>query len=431
MVEVCEVYYEIRELNSYSFQISLEDGTLEKPKFSQFSGKSFRVLKNGFWGYYVGNVSEREGLKRAEELAVYRGEGEVDERAFSGEYIFRPKIPLEDVDFEEKVRLLRDINERLVADGIVSRRVVYIESVRRVRVANSEGGEVYYEVPRCGIVMQAFAKGKTLQFYSDRVMRVGGFEVAESALENAEEVARIAVELSNASSPPSGKMNVIMNPSLTGVFIHEAFGHAVEGDHVLQNATILKGKIGEVVADESVNIYDDPTIEEFGFYPFDDEGYKAEKKTIIENGVLKGFLNSRETARKLGGNAGNARSDGLEIPIVRMSNTYIAPGDYSLDELLEITRNGVMLHGSRGGETNPATGYFHFNAQYGFRIENGEVGEMIRDVSLSGHTLEILRNIKLGKEISFDPGFCGKAGQLVPVSDGGPFALVRAFVGGE
>ncbi|WP_457590865.1 TldD/PmbA family protein [Geoglobus sp.] len=425
------MYYEIRELDSYSLQVSLEDGRLEKPKFSRFSGKSFRVLKNGFWGYYVGDVGDGEGLKRAEELAARAGNGDVDRTAFKGKYVFRPEVPLQDVDLEEKVRLLRDINERLDADGVVSRRVVYIESVRSVRITNSEGGEVYYEVPRCGVVMQAFAKGKTLQFYSDRVMRVGGFEVAERAVDDAEEVARIAVELSNASSPPSGRMNVIMNPSLTGVFIHEAFGHAVEGDHVLQNATILKGMIGKVVAAEEVNVYDDPSVEEFGFYPFDDEGYRAERKTIIERGVLKSFLNSRETAKVLGGTAGNARSDGLEVPIVRMSNTFIAPGDHSLDELLEIAGNGVVLYGSRGGETNPATGYFHFNAQYGFRIENGEIGEMVRDVSLSGHTLEILRNIRLGKEVRFDPGFCGKAGQLVPVSDGGPFALVEAFVGGE
>ncbi len=425
------MYYEIRELDSYSFQVSLEDGRLEKPRFSNFAGKSFRVLKNGFWGYFVGDVDDRTGLERAERLAVEEGHAEVDETPFRGNYVFRPEKPLEDVDFEEKVGLLRDIDERIAQEGVVSRRVVYIESVRRVRIRNSEGGEVYCEIPRCGVVIQAFAKGKTLQFYSDRVMRVGGFEVAESAVDGAEEVAKIAIRLSNASSPPSGKMNVIMNPSLTGVFIHEAFGHAVEGDHVLQNATILKGRIGEQVADESVNVYDDPTIEEFGFFPFDDEGYRAEKKTIIENGVLKEFLNSRETAGRLGGRAGNARSDGLEIPIVRMSNTYIAPGEYRLDELLEIAGSGVMLHGSRGGETNPATGYFHFNAQYGFVIENGELGEMVRDVSLSGHTLEILRNIKLGRDLSFEPGFCGKAGQLVPVSDGGPPALVKAFVGGE
>lgn len=170
--------------------------------------------------------------------------------------------------------------------------------------------------------------------------------------------------------------------------------------------------------------------EEFGFFPFDDEGVKAEKKTVIEKGIFKEFLHSRETAIKLKGKPGNSRSQGVMEPIIRMSNTYIDEGDYSFDELVESVKNGVYLIGTRGGETNPATGYFHFNAQYGYLIINGEIREMIRDVSLSGHTLEILKDIKIGKEVKFEPGFCGKSGQLVPVSDGAPPTVVNALVGG-
>jgi len=424
------MYYEIREVNSYTLQLNLEDGRFEKPKISQHSGKSFRVLKDGFWGYFVGDVEDKEGVERARRQAIGKGDAGVDDRAFRGKFVFKPKMDLLDIDIEEKTKLIMEIDKLMRRDGIVSRRITYIEAIRKVRIENSNDGEIYYEVPRCGIIMQAFAKGKTLQFYSERVAKVGGFEIAEKAVEKAEKISEIAVKLSNARTPPSGEMNVVMNPSLTGVFIHEAFGHGVEADHVLQNFTVLKGKIGEKVAHESVNVYDDPTIHEFGFFPFDDEGYKAERKTIIENGILKSFLNSRETAIKLGGNAGNARADGLEIPLVRMSNTYLSSGDYSLEELLEIAKNGVLLFGSRGGETNPATGQFHFNAQFGYVIEKGEIKEMVRDVSLGGNTLEILKDIKLGKDVSFDPGFCGKAGQIVPVADGGPFALVKAFVGG-
>ncbi len=425
------MYHEIREVESYTLQLSLENGKFEKPRLSRFSGRSFRVLKNGFWGYVAGDYSVREGLERAERLAIHEGNSEIDDLSFNGKVVFKPDRDFEDVDLEEKIQLLREVDDGLKREGVVSRRVVYIESVKKVRVENSSGGEVFCQVPRCGLVLQAFARGKTLQFYSERHMKAGGYEIALSSVDSAERVSEIAVKLSNADSPPSGRMNVIMNPSLTGVFIHEAFGHAAEADHVLQNSSVLKGKIGETVADESVNVVDDPALPEFGYFPFDDEGYRAEKKTIIENGVLKSFLNSRETAKRVGGVAGNGRSDGIEIPIVRMSNTYIEAGDYSFEELLDEVKNGVVLYGSRGGETNPATGYFHFNAQYGYLIEHGELRGMIRDVSLSGNTLEILREIKLGREVSFSPGFCGKAGQLVPVSDGGPFALVNAFVGGE
>ncbi len=425
------MYYEIREVESYTLQLSIENGKFEKPKLSRFSGRSFRVLKNGFWGYAAGDYSVREGLERAEKLAIHQGDSRIDEMAFNGKMVLEPKKDFADVDIEEKVKLLRDIDERLKKEEIVSRKVVYVESVKSVRIQNSSGGEVFCQVPRCGVVIHSFAKGKTLQFYAERYMKAGGYETALSAIDKAEKISDTAVNLSNADSPPSGRMNVIMNPSLTGVFIHEAFGHAAEADHVLQNSSVLKGKIGEKVADEGVNVIDNPSLPEFGYFPFDDEGYRAEKKTIIEDGVLKSFLNSRETAKRVGGEAGNGRSDGVEIPIVRMSNTYIEGGEYSFDELLEETRQGVLLYGSRGGETNPATGYFHFNAQYGYMIESGEIKNMIRDVSLSGNTLEILRKIKLGKDVSFFPGFCGKAGQLVPVSDGGPFTLIKAFVGGE
>ncbi|AIY91047.1 TldD/PmbA family protein [Geoglobus acetivorans] len=424
-------YYEIREIKTYSLQLSLEDGKIERPRAVKEHGKAFRILKNGFWGYFTGNVEDEEGLRRAERCAVGTGDADVDDRPFEGRFVLKPERDFEEIALEDKIAFLRELESMIRAEGIVSTRVVYIESVREVRITSSNGGDVYYRVPRCGVVMQAFAKGKTLQYHSERELSVGGFEIAERAIEKAEKVAEIAVKLSNADSPPAGRMNVIMDPSLTGVFIHEAFGHAVEGDHVLQNATVLRNMIGERVADDSVNVYDDPTLKEFGFYPFDDEGYRAERTPIIENGILKNYLNSRESGKRLGGRPGNGRADGLEPPIVRMSNTFIEAGDYSLEELLDEAREGVMLFGSRGGETNPATGFFHFNAQYGFLIHRGEVSGMVRDVSLSGNTLEILREIRLGDEIVFDPGFCGKSGQAVPVSDGGPYALVKAFVGGE
>ncbi len=425
------MFYEIREVKASSLQLNLEDGKVEKPRYSELDGKAFRVLKNGFWGYFVGDVREKEGIERAEKLAIVKGDADIDDKPFSGKFVYKQKEPFTEMDIEDKLRMLAEIDRSMRDKGIVSRKIIYVESIRETRIKNSSGGEVVFTVPRCGIIMQAFAKGKTLQFYYDRIMKVGGFEVVKDAFDKAQEVVDIALNLSNAETPPSGKMNVVMNPSLCGVFIHEAFGHGVEADHILQNASIFKDKLGKKVADESVTVYDDPTIHEFGFYPYDDEGYEARKKAIIENGYLRNFLNSRETASKLRGLPGNARAENLNFPIVRMSNTYIDSGDYSLDELVEEAKNGVMLFGSRGGETNPATGYFHFNAQYGYMIRDGEVAEMIRDVSLSGYTLEILRDIRLGKEISFDPGFCGKAGQTVPVADGGPFALVKAFVGGE
>ncbi|MDI3497870.1 TldD/PmbA family protein [Archaeoglobus sp.] len=422
-------FWDIRRVENVSLNLQLENGKLEKPRYNKSTSKGFRVLKNGFWGIFEGNVADDEGLRQAEKNAFTQGDGETEEIATKGRYRMRVKRDPQDMSIEEKVELLKDL-EKIIRDVCVSTKLVYFENRRVLQYRDSCGSEVEYEVLRTGVSIMGVGKGRSLQFLSKRQMRVGGYEVLDGVDEKAYEIVEVLPKLVNALAPPSGEMSVVMDSSLAGVFVHEAFGHAVEADHVLQGATVLKGRLNEKVADESVTIIDDPTLPEFGFFPFDDEGVRAEKKVIVEDGVLKSFLHSRETAKKLGGVAGNARSQGVDVPIVRMSNTYIDTHHYSFDELLEECRDGVYLVGSRGGETNPATGYFHFNAQYGYLIKNGELAEMVRDVSLSGNTLEILRNVKIGREIEFDPGFCGKAGQLVPVSDGSPPVLCRATVGG-
>ena len=236
-------------------------------------------------------------------------------------------------------------------------------------------------------------------------------------------------------------MPCVLDPELAGVFIHEAVGHAAEADLVLENSSILAGKIGEQIASQHVTVYDDPTMHEYGYYPFDAEGVPAKKTTLIDRGVLSSYLHSRETAGRLGGSGngnggsggGNARAQGCAIPIPRMSNTFIANRDMSFEEIIEELRDGVYLKGSRGGQVNTGEGIFQFNAELGYVVRGGEICEMLRDVSLSGQTLEILKNITaVGDDLAFHSGRCGKSGQAVPVSDGSPHILVnRAMVGGS
>ncbi len=424
---------DVRTVESRNLTLTVDNGKLEKPKFETFRGKLFRVLKNGFWGYCSGNFSNSEGFKIAERNAVGTGESEVVEVNSRGKYELKPKISVDDISLEEKASFLKEIESHLkrpISGEIVNTRIVYMENVRRVEYEDVFGCEVSYTVPRTGVIVQAVArKNGELQFCSKRLLKPAGYECVEGAFELVDEVLEILESLLKAKKPPAGEMNVVMDPVLAGVFVHEAFGHAAEADHVLQGASVLS-KLGEKVAGENVTICDDPTLKEFGFYPFDDEGVEAKKRVLVREGVLVDYLHSRETAAKLNGKPGNGRAQSTLEPIVRMSNTYIEAGDYSLDELLEEAKNGVFLAGTRGGETNPATGYFQFSAQYGYLIEGGEFREPIRDVALSGNTLEILKNVKLGKEVGFDPGFCGKAGQLVPVSDGAPHILAKARVGG-
>lgn len=420
------MFYDIREVESKSLTISIDNGVVERAKVVHFHSKCFRVLKNGFWGVFEGLVSDSEGLRNAERNAIFEGSSEILEVNSSGSYEFKAKVDPGDISIEEKLNFLKEIDKSIQTQ---KKRIGYIESLKSFEYRDSNGNEVRYTVPRIGISIVAIGKGERLEFLSKRLMKPGGWEKLEGVFKLVEEVNEVLPKLVNAKSPPSGEMNVLMDPELAGVFVHEAFGHAVEADHVLQGASVLSDKLGKRIAGENVTIIDDPTIEEFGFFPFDDEGVRAKRKVLVENGMLRSYLHSKETAKKLGGEPGNARSEGVAFPIVRMSNTYLCAGDLKFEELLELCKNGVFLLGSRGGETNPATGYFQFSAQYGYIVKNGEISEMIRDVSLSGN-LEILKDLKLGNKVEFDPGFCGKAYQTVPVADGAPATLCRAKVGG-
>jgi len=218
------------------------------------------------------------------------------------------------------------------------------------------------------------------------------------------------------------------------VLIHEALGHATEGDLILQNDSILKDKIGEKIASDIVNIFDDASRKDgFGYYPYDVEGVKTKPNQLVKNGELISLLNSRETASKLGmKSSGNARSIIADQPIVRMSNTYLQPGDNTFEELLEDIPDGMYLKGSRGGQVDTGKGIFQFNAAEGYLIEDGEITTPLRDVSLSGNILETLKNIDaIGNDFKLSVGFCGKDGQTAPVGDGGPHTrILNALVGG-
>jgi TldD protein len=229
-------------------------------------------------------------------------------------------------------------------------------------------------------------------------------------------------------------MPAILDPELAGVFAHEAIGHASEGDIVKEGGSVIGGKIGQHIASRIVTIVDDPSLPEFGFEPVDAEGVAVGRCEIIREGRLASYLHNRQTLAAVGdGAAGHARAVAGDLPLVRMSNTFIENGDGDLDELVEECGEGILLAGSRGGQVDPGRGVFLFNAEYGYLVERGELGPMVRDVSLSGDILSTLHAISLvAGDRKMHQGFCGKGGQGVPVSDGSPHLLLsQAMVGGR
>jgi TldD protein len=287
---------------------------------------------------------------------------------------------------------------------------------------------------RCGFSCSAVAgENGQLQVGRRSYYNVGGYEVFDQCdpLKLAREATEEAIALLSAKPAPSGRFDVVLDQELAGVFIHEAVGHASEADTVLEGDSCLEGKIGQKIGSEMVTVRDDPTLLRYGYYPYDSEGMPSHNTVIIEKGVMRAYLNSRESAAKLGGLPGNARAGGLARPIVRMSNTFIDNGTMTKEEVFEGV-NGIYLKGSRGGQVNTGEGVFQFNAVMGYLIKNGQIGEAIRDVSLSGNTLKTLNSIvRVADDLKFSSGRCGKGGQGVPVGDGSPHVLVKdAVVGG-
>ncbi len=244
-------------------------------------------------------------------------------------------------------------------------------------------------------------------------------------------VAKRAVEQLKAKSPKGGTFPVVLGPNVVGVFVHEAFGHLAEADLALSGG-VLSNNFGKKIGSDQVTFYDDGTVNgAFGSFKYDDEGVPTHKTLLIKDGVVYGLMHNRETAHKFNAEpTGNARAEDFRVePIIRMRNTYMDPRDCSFEELIEGVKFGYYFKSFRGGQAN-LDGTFQVGIQEGYEIVNGEIGEPVRDASISGSTLETLNKVEaVGKDFTLWPGRCGK-GQTAFICDGGPHIRINEVVVG-
>ncbi|WP_405304566.1 TldD/PmbA family protein [Methanobrevibacter sp.] len=434
-------YIDIRAGKSDNTSILMKDGDVDEINTGMSLGARIRVLKNGAWGFaYTTDLSK---LNEITDTAIQLSNSLTGDVKLSESEIIKDKvavdvkIPFKDISIEEKKEIMKDANDSATIEKVNSTTVSYSDGEINELFMNSEGSQIQTITSKVRMALNASATdGEIIQFGHGSLGGVKGFEVIadEDIEEFGRKIGEKAVRLLDAEAAPSGIFPVIADPELTGVLIHEALGHAVEGDLILQNDSILKDKMGDKIASDIVNIFDDASRKDgFGYYPYDVEGVKTKPNQLVKDGKLISLLNSRETASKLGmKSSGNARSIIADQPIVRMSNTYLQPGDNSFEELFEDIQDGIYLKGSRGGQVDTGKGIFQFNAAEGYLIENGEISTPLRDVSLSGNILETLKNIDaIGNDFKLSVGFCGKDGQTAPVGDGGPHTrILNAIVGG-
>ncbi|MEM4499979.1 MAG: TldD/PmbA family protein [Candidatus Woesearchaeota archaeon] len=316
-------------------------------------------------------------------------------------------------------------------------RMSYLAHLRIFQTANSR---ILQYFPRSSFSITMLSK-KIPDTVSQTAAKIGFLEGlnVEETVSNANSLLK---DLESSKPLSGGVFDIVADSKLTATFVHEAVGHASEGDLVKRQESCLYGKLNKKIASDVVSIYDSSVVEDeplWGSFAYDDEGNPAKKTKIVDSGYLRNYLTNlkvyHEFAKDLGlNNTSNARAmDPFNFPLVRMTNTYIEKGDHSEEELLEELREGLYLKSSLGGQVNTTEGTFQFYTQLGYVVKNGKILYPIKGASLKGNILTTLKNIEcVGKKYGQDSvGTCGKGAQSVPVGGRNPSILIRsALIGG-
>jgi TldD protein len=351
---------------------------------------------------------------------------------------FRPTLDEDprEVPLEEKIEVTRALNELALGhEKIVTTDLAYRDLIREKHFVSTEGAEV-----REDLVTTRFS-GTIVSRDGDLIQNVrvasggsGGFHHIRDQEKNFEERTKYALDLLRADPAEGGTYDCILNPGLSGVFAHEAFGHYSEAD-IVETMPALREKmrIGAELGSEVVTITDDATrADQVGFYRYDDEGVAVRPTSLMRDGVLTGRLHSRQTAaafdEPLSGH--HIAEDYRYHPIVRMGCIYIEPGESTFEDLLARLGDGLYVLDAKGGQTSGES--FSFGAQRAYEVKNGKVGRMIRDLNVSGDLFRTLKSIEaVGDDFELSKaGGCGKGQLNIRSCNGGPHILVRGLVVG-
>lgn len=397
-----------------------------------------RVLCKGAWGIAYSSKPDFKGIitsaiKNAKSIKqdIKIKKAEPTKLLIDARYVDNPL----EIDIEDKKALLLSLDERKQHKKISSLNITYADRTAENHMENTEGSSITTSSVRTAMFSTAYAKqGNKMEHFTSILRKRAGYEIMEKAHETAQESMKKAEMMLDAKYAKGGIFPTITDQHLAGVFAHEAIGHACEADLVLSGSSVLAGKIGRKVGNDIISIFDDGGVDAWGYTPADSEGIKSHHTVLINKGMLQGYLHNRETAAIFKTEpTGNGRSqDPSRRAIPRMTNTAIAEGDSSFEEMLSEVKRGYYLKGSAGGQVDTAGGDFLFNAREGYLIENHKIKHMIKGVSLLGSILDTLHNIKLiARDTDYDTGFCGKADQSVPVACGAPHVLFdKAKIGG-
>ncbi|MCE2509817.1 MAG: metalloprotease TldD [Alphaproteobacteria bacterium] len=438
-----ELFLEFRQSESLVF----DDGRLKSASFDSSHGFGLRAIAKEAVGYAHASNLDEATMKRAAETvkAVREGRGgtAMATPPSTNRHLYSDANPLNGVAFERKVRLLAEIDAYARGKDPRVRQVTASlagewQAVEILRAGGERASDLRPLV-RLNVAI-VVGEGERMESGSHGA---GGRALYDTWLDpsnwqgQVDEALRQALVNLESVPAPAGEMEVVLGPGWPGILLHEAIGHGLEGDFNRKQTSAFSGLIGKRVAREGVTVVDDGTIRDRrGSLTIDDEGTPTERTVLIENGILKGYMQDRQNAALMGQRpTGNGRRESFaHKPMPRMTNTYMLAGTDTPEEIVRSVKKGLYAVNFGGGQVDITSGKFVFSATEAYLIEDGRVTAPVKGATLIGNGPDVLTRVaRIGNNLKLDPGIgtCGKEGQGVPVGVGQPTLLIdRLTVGG-
>ncbi len=427
----------------------LKNGNPEISGFDKVSGLGIRFLIRNSLGFLSINDLTKGKIKTLinKSLKLTKNSSRIGKTidfshapSVKKNYKVIQKINVRDKSPEEKLKIISDLDKEI--KDVKSRYLSFTDELSRKYYVNSEGTQITSEVPRVNFLyyLTIIENNKSIQRYN-QYGAACGFECVKKwnlSKNLLKEISALKNSLRNAISPPKGKLDVVASPEVIGIAVHESVGHPYEADRIFGREAaqagesfVTKGMLNTKIGSSCVNVVDDPTIENSaGFFLYDDEGVKARRKFLIKKGKINEFLHNRPTSAtmKIESN-GSARANNYNVePIIRMSNTFMLPGTYTKEELIEDIKLGVLIENFMEWNIDDK----RFNQKYvgseAYLIKNGKLDKPVKNPALEITTPALWSSIDAaGKEVAYTAGNCGKGQpmQAIPVFFGGPYARLR------
>jgi TldD protein len=443
-IDAADLYFQ----HSRSESWMLEDGIVKEGNHSIEQGVGVRALSGEKTGFAYSDEIVLPQLLAAARSARAIAQSGADRNshalaAHDAKSLYPPLDPVESLPTEEKITLLREVDKFCRAlDPCISQVIVSVSGVMdTVMIAAADGTLAADVRPLVRLNVQVIAErnGRREQGSAGGGGRYGYRELLANGRAHAlaREAVRQALVNLDSVPAPAGTMTVVLGPGWPGVLLHEAIGHGFEGDFNRKGTSAFAGRMGEKIASPLCTVVDDGTLPgRRGSLSIDDEGVPSQCTTLIENGVLKGFMQDKLNARLMGmRSTGNGRRESFaHLPMPRMTNTYMLPGQSDPGEIIASVERGLYAVNFGGGQVDITNGKFVFSASEAYLIENGKITRPVKGATLIGSGPEVLTRVSMvGNDLQLDEGVgvCGKEGQSVPVGVGQPTLRIDAMtVGG-